>query len=109
MSELPDRYTEGVWYDSYNGDYLQFENWGDGVALLTPDGDHFHTLTYVEFEAEQSNFRQVSEDAVEDPVAIVQRALRMMERNNIEELAGVPFEFEIDLRYAKEQVEISEK
>lgn len=103
---LDERYTDGIWYDLYNGDFCRIEDWGEGVALLTPDGDHFHTMTYHEWSEEKPDFRQVSDAAVEDPAGTVRRAIRLLSRNDINELSTVPHQFSIDLRYAREQVEI---
>jgi hypothetical protein len=51
---------------------------------------------------------QISEKAVENPVNVVERALRMHHRNSINELASIPEQEALDLGYARSQVEIVE-
>lgn len=107
------KFTEGVWYDSFNGDFAKIETSADGtvVKLINPETDEAYWDMPVEawVEKEKQHFRPVSDEAVEDPVAVVNRALRMQSRNDVNELASVPFQEAIDLRYAREQVEIQEK
>lgn len=116
---LDDKYTTGVWYDSETGDFCTIRRGfdpdapADGriVELLDPDTDkvYFEMPVRKWAEDEQSDFRPVSDSAVEDPAAVVNRAVRILRRNNINELAGLPDSFSIDLSYASKQVEISEK
>ena len=116
---LDDKYTTGIWYDTYNGDFCTIRRGFDSaspedgriVELLDPDTDkvYFEMPVRKWAEDEQSDFRPVSDSAVEDPVAVVNRAVRILRRNNINELADLPDSFSIDLAYAHKQVEISEK
>lgn len=115
---LDDKYTSGVWYDTYNGDYCEIQRGFDPdacesgrvVELVNPEnGDVYWDMPVSEWvESEQQDFRQVSEQAVNDPTEIVNRALRLMLRNDINELASVPTQEQIDIRYARQQVEIQE-
>lgn len=107
---LDDKYTDGIWYDTMNGDFCTIESPdGEQVILRTPDGDPFYEMPVSEWLDEQSDFRKVSDEAVEDPVSVVNRAVRILSRNDINELASVLFQEEIDLRYARQQVEIREQ
>lgn len=110
---LDDRYTDGIWYDTYNGDFAEIQEAGDGdgVHLINPETNEVYWECTMEewVEDEQSDFTKVSDEAVEDPVAVVNRAVRILSRNNVNELAGVPYQEAVDLRYARQQVEISEK
>jgi hypothetical protein len=108
--KLDDKYTDGIWYDQMNGDFAKVQESADGemVELVNPEnGNVYWDMPVSEWvESEQQDFRQVSEEAVQDPVATVNRALRLLSRNDINELASVPLQEEIDLRYAREQVSI---
>jgi len=117
--DLDDEYTTGVWYDTYNGDFCKIQRGfdpdapadGQIVELVNPETDevYFDMPVRKWAEDEQSDFRPVSDLAVEDPAAVVNRAVRILRRNNINELVGLPDSFSIDLSYASKQVEISEK
>lgn len=116
---LDDKYTTGVWYDTYNGDFCTIQRGfdpdapADGriVELVNPKTDDVYwDIPVREWVGdEQSNFRPISDSAVEDPATIVSRAVRILARNDTDELMSVPDSFAIDLRYARQQVEISEK
>lgn len=60
-------------------------------------------------ESEQDDFRQVSESATFDPVDTVRSAIRKLMRSDMNELSKVSYQESIDLRWAFQQVEISEK
>ena len=111
--KLDDRYTSGVWYDTYNGDFCTIQESDDGklVELVNPEnGDVYWDMPVSEWvESEQSDFRPVSDEAVNDPVVIINRALRILSRNDINELSSYPDKEAIDLRYARAQVSIEEQ
>jgi hypothetical protein len=113
---LDDKYTDGVWYDHMNGDFSEIQRGRDDngdplVELVNPETGsvYWDMPVSVWVEREQSDFRQVSEEAVEDPVSIVNRAVRILSRNDIGKLSGIAMQEAIDLRYARQQVEVSEK
>lgn len=106
--ELDDKYTKGIWYDSMHGVFAKIQR-GDGqmVELINPKtGFVYWDMPVSQWVDEQSDFVRVPQEAVDDPVAIVNRALRIMSRNDVNELAGVPESFAISLRYARKQVYI---
>lgn len=107
---LDDRYTEGVWYDQMNGDFAKIQEGprGEKVELVNPEtGEVYWDMPVIEWcESEQSDFRKVSDEAVEDPTAVVNRAVRILSRNDISELSGIPMDFAVDLRYARQQVNV---
>jgi hypothetical protein len=119
MSQTPrldDKYTSGVWYDQMNGDFAKIqrgfdpeaEGSGRIVELVNPEsGNVYWDMPVREWvEREQQDFRPVSDEAVEDPVEVVNRAVRILSRNDISELSAIPHDFAVDLRYARQQVEI---
>jgi hypothetical protein len=108
---IEDRYTNGIWYDTMNGDFAKIRQVGELVELVNPEnGDVYWDMPVEDWEDEEKNdFVKVRQEAVDDPVAVVNRAIRMMSRNDINELSGYPFEEAIALRYARQQVTISEE
>lgn len=110
-STLEDRFTNGIWYDYGEEAFFEIQESDDGdVELVEPEGRFVYAEIHIGDwkETEKHDFRKVSDDAVENPTETVERALRMMLRNDIEELAGYPEQEVIDLRYARGQVEITE-
>ncbi len=115
---LDDKYTTGVWYDTMSGDFAKiqrgFDPDADGtgriVEVVNPETDSVYWDMPVRqwVEEEQQDFRPVSDSAVEDPVAVVNRAVRILARNDVNEMAGIPMQEAIDLCYARQQVEITE-
>jgi hypothetical protein len=113
---LDDRYTTGVYYDRHAGEYCEIVELDDTIGLCEPGRDEpYYTYDeegYTKEEAIKSvnrDMSQISEEAVENPVHVVERALRRQQRNSINELASVPEQEATDLGYAREQVEIVEK
>lgn len=110
---LDNKYTKGVWYDRMNGDFAKIQESDDGelVELVNPETDNVYWDMPVSewVKDEKDNFRKVSDEAVEDPIAVINRAVRILSRNNINELSEIPLDPAIDLRYAREQVEITQK
>lgn len=112
---LDDKYTNGVYYDQRAGEYCEIVRLDDTIGLCEPGRDEpyytFDEEGYTKQEAIESinrDMTQISEEAVENPTQIIERALRMMARNDVNELAAYPQKEAIDLRYAREQVEITE-
>lgn len=109
---LDDRYTDGIWYDMHNGDFAEIQRSDDGelVELVNPEtGDVYWDMPVADWETEQHDWTKVPEEAITDPKEVVNRALRIMSRNDPSELMSVSHSFEVSLRYARDQVEISEK
>lgn len=112
-TELDSKYTDGIWYDSMAGDFCQIREWGKTIGLFTPGVENFEEHgPYYTFDEEgygkedaidkvRSEFRRVSDEAVENPSTVVERAINSLARNDPNEA--------IDLRYARQQVEIQEK
>lgn len=110
--KLDDRYTDGIWYDTYNGDFAEIQESDDGerVELVEPEnGDVYWDMPEDEWLVEQHEFSKVPEPAVNDPVEYVLQGHRILKRNSIEELAALPTSFEVGYRYACKQVEVREK
>jgi hypothetical protein len=110
---LDPKYTDGIYYDQMNGDFCEIQRGvnsnGDRlVELVNPETKTvYHDMPVGKWvEAARTDFRPVSDKAVEDPVTVVNRAIRMIGRNDIGELAGIPEQEAIDLRYAREQVQV---
>lgn len=108
---LDDRYTEGIWYDTSTGDFCRIQRgYCDRrgvklVELVNPETESvYYDMPVPVWEQQQSDFRQVSKPAVNDPKGAVCRALNIASRDDI---AGDIDP--IDLRYAWSQVEIQEK
>lgn len=110
---LDDKYKSGIWYDTYNGDYAKIQESEDGdcVELVNPEtGDVYYSLSFEEWvTSEQQDFRKVSEEAVNNPVFVVSNALDTLQRNDLNELSRVSIQDTIDFKYAREQVELTEK
>ena len=117
---LDDKYTTGVWYDTYNSNFCTIQRGFDPdapedgriVELVNPETDDIYwDMPVREWDEDilGCNFRPVSDLAVDDPVAVVNRAVRILRRNDINELSSLPDSFSTDLSYAMQQVEISEK
>lgn len=113
---LDDQYTNGVYYDRDAGEYCRIVEINDTIGLTEPDSDGVYwTFEHAGLTKEEAieiinkDFTQVSEEAVENPVQIVTRALRIQQRNSINELASVPEQASIDLGYARRQVNIIEQ
>jgi hypothetical protein len=112
MSEharLDDRYRDGIWYDSYNGDYCKIQEGFDDdgeplVELVNPKTNSIYwNMTVEDWETEQSDFWQVADEAVEDPVNFVREMLDAVGRGR-----SLTQEDRINLSYARQQVSISE-
>jgi|APHM01.1.fsa_nt_gi hypothetical protein len=112
---LDEKYTQGVWYDTVAGEFVEIVDSGDTIGLHAPDSEEvYYTfdedgMSYESAVANvESDFQPVSDEAQEHPERVVSRGLRIMSRNDPNELMGVPKQFAIDLRYARTQVNISE-
>jgi len=108
---LDSNYTEGVWYDMKTGDFCRIQRGycekraTTVVELVDPEtGTVHYDMPVPVWRKEQSDFRQVSKPAVDDPKGAVCRALNIASRHDI---AGDIDP--VDLRYAWKQVEIQEK
>lgn len=105
-------YTEGIWYDMHNGDFtkIRWNNRERLVELVNPEnGDVYWDMPLDEWEASESaDFYRVRQEAIDDPVAVVNRAIRMVARNDMNELASIPLAEAIAIRYAREQVTVAE-
>lgn len=97
----------------HNADYAKIQESADGelVEMVNPENDMVYWDMPVSewVEKERHDFCKVSDEAVDDPVSVVNRAVRILSRNDINELSGLPMDFAVDLRYAREQVEVTEK
>jgi|APHM01.1.fsa_nt_gi hypothetical protein len=109
---LDDRYTEGVWKDMHNGDfaYIREDVTGEQVELINPENGNVYWDMHISewCESEQHDFVKVQPEAVKDPVNYINRAVRIIQRNDINELSSLPMDFAIGVSYAREQVEINE-
>jgi hypothetical protein len=111
MSNIDKKYTEGVWYDTMNGNYCEIQQNHDLVELVNPEnGNVYWDMTVADWkDGARSTLTKVPVGAVEDPVGYVNRGLRILNRNDIDELASLPYTFAIGLDWARGQVEITER
>lgn len=116
---LDDKYTSGIWYDQMNGDFARIqrgfdpeaEGSGRLVELVNPETDSVYCDMPVSVwvEKEQSDFRPVSDEAVEDPVNFYRASVENLVDAAQYQGKQLPFREEISFRYARQQVEISEQ
>lgn len=110
--KLDDRYKEGVYYDSMNGDFCKIQDSVDGelVELVNPETDEVYWDMDVRewIERKQQDFIKVPEDAVNDPLNVINTAIHKLRRNDPNELMSLSEKFSIKVRYAHEQVDIQE-
>jgi hypothetical protein len=117
---LDDKYTEGVWYDTMAGDFSKIREVDDTIGLFEPDVEPEDSDPYYTFDEEgmtkedaidtiNADMSRVSDEAVENPVAVVTRALDRAARNDPSELMSVSYQEAIDLRYALTVTEIVEQ
>lgn len=110
--KLDDRYTEGVYYDSRNGDFCKIQESSDGesVELVNPETDEVYWDMDIRdwAESEQQDFNKVPTDAVENPLEVINTAIHKLRRNDPNELMSLSEKFAMKVRYAHQQVEIRE-
>jgi hypothetical protein len=110
--KLDDKYKDGIWYDLYNGDFCEIQMHPDKsiVELVNPENKNVYwdMPLHKWVEREKQDFRQVPEEAVDDPVNVVNQAIRKLTRNDSNELMSVGQDFAIKLMYARDQIEINE-
>lgn len=115
-----EEYTgSGVYYDHEAGEFTSFVETYSNVGFVLPeefDRDPFHTFAGEGIESLdriadtlQSDFTEISEETVENPARTVEAAVRIVIRNDIEELGNLSVQESLNLQYAWEQVEIKEK
>lgn len=112
---LDDKYTNGVYRDSHTGEYCEIVELDNTIGICEPGRDEPY-YTYDEegytkaeaIDAVNKEMHKVSDEAVENPTQTIERALRIMQRNDINELSSYPQREATDLGYAREQVEITE-
>lgn len=110
IHNVDDRFTEGVWYDVHHGDFNRIERDEENgeVVFLDPESEEeLERIPADDFTPE--DMRRVSDSTVEDPVRVVRAALRIVSRNDINEMASIPMNEAIDLRYARQQTKIVEE
>lgn len=104
MPEMVDC-MDGVWYNAHAGEFVEFEDMGDGIAFVNPgSGDHYHSVTYAEFEDLRHDLYSVSEEAIENPV----ETLEQYNPSGVSNLSKVPYEVRGDVAYAIANTEIQE-
>lgn len=108
---MEERYSTGVWYDTDYDAFCTLSEADNGeVQIHDLDGDIVDTVgENVWEEVLKEYFVKVDQSAVDDPVATVERATRILQRNDINELSGYPQDEAFALKYAMTQVEIVEK
>lgn len=113
---LDDRYKNGVFYDRHTGDYCKIVELEDTIGLYEPGFDKpYYTFDEGGYSKEEAielvntEMVEVSQEAIEDPVHTVKQVLRHYEDDAIGDITKASEQEVIDLRYAKEQVEIVEK
>jgi hypothetical protein len=104
---------ESVWYDAASGDYCTIVSIDETIGLCHLDEEDpyfkFDDHGYTQNEAVDKitdDFTQVSAIAVEDPEILVNRAVRLIMRNDVNELMAIPTQESINLAYAWSQVSL---
>jgi hypothetical protein len=109
---LDDRYTDGLWYDTMDGDFCQIKeiNAGETVGLVNPEtGETYHHIPVDQWQDQQHDFVSVPDDAVENPVSFYTEAVNALARCAQYNEGQLPYSEEIGYRYAKRQVKVVEK
>jgi len=117
---LDDRYTTGIWYDAMTGDFSKIREVDDTIGLFEPDVEPEDSDPYYTFDEEgmtkedaidtiNADMSRVSDEAVENPATVVNRALDRAARNDPNQLMSVAHQEAIDLRYARTVTEIFEQ
>lgn len=102
---VDEHYSEGVYYDSEVGTFVEIEP-ADGPvaeAVLSPAGvdDRETILDAEEWEEKEADLLPVPEDAIEDPVAYYEHVIETLRRRTPED-PGIGF------MYADAMTEVAE-
>jgi|APHM01.1.fsa_nt_gi hypothetical protein len=107
--------TNGVYYDKHSGGFVEIVDLDDTIGLCEPGFDEpYYTFDEDGIPYEEAvryvnrDFESVSVEAQKHPKRVLNRALRIVSRNDTNEMASIPFQFAIDLRYARDSVTITE-
>jgi hypothetical protein len=117
---LDDKYTTGIWYDAMTGDFSKIREVDDTIGLFEPvvepeDSDPYYTFDEEGLTKEDAidtinaDMSRVSDEAVENPATVVNRALDRAARNDPNQLMSVAHQEAIDFRYARTVTEIFEQ
>ena len=97
-----------IYYDMADQSYCQLKEYHDGaVGLLTPDGEDEHIV----FEADEfyrSEFYQVPQQAVDDPVGYLEEFLADVTDCKFWGKSSIPVIKEVGIEWAIKQTEIAE-
>jgi len=97
-----------IYYDMADQSYCQLKEYHDGaVGLLTPDGEDEHIV----FEADEfyrSEFYQVPQQAVDDPVGYLEEFLADVTDCKFWGKSSIPVIKEVGIEWAIKQTEITE-
>ena len=97
-----------IYYDMADQSYCQLKEYHDGaVGVLTPDGEDEHIV----FEADEfyrSEFYQVPQQAVDDPVGYLEEFLADVTDCKFWGKSSIPVIKEVGIEWAIKQTEITE-
>ena len=97
-----------IYYDTADKSYCQLKEHHDGaVGVLTPDGEDEHIV----FEADEfdlSEFYQVPQQAVDDPVGYLEEFLADVTDCKFWGKSSIPVIKEVGIEWAIKQTEITE-
>ena len=97
-----------IYYDTADESYCQLKEYHDGaVGVLTPDGEDEHIV----FEADEfdlSEFYQVPQQAVDDPVGYLEEFLADVTDGKFWRNSSIPVIEEVGIEWAIKQTEIAE-
>ena len=108
---LDDKYTNGIWYDQSTEDFCKIQRANENaVELVDPDTGNpyteMNTETWVEYR--QQAFQKVSENAIENPTQVISKAIRVLLRNDPNELMAISDQKSVDIKYAYRHIELTE-
>lgn len=100
-----DRFTNGVWYDLAVGEAVRLSREDGEVVFSDIDGDEVDRIDIEAFEP--NDYRKVSDEALDDPVSVVESVLDDVATDSIPS-HGISMETYANLQTARELIEIEE-
>ena len=97
-----------IYYDAVDQSYCQLKEHHDGaVGVLTPDGEDEHTVFEAD-EFDRSEFYQVPQQAVDDPVGYLEEFLADVTDGEFWGKSSISVIEEVGIEWAIKQTEITE-
>ena len=96
-----------IYYDAVDQSYCQLKEHHDGaVGVLTPDGEDEH-IVFEADEFDRSEFYQVPQQAVDDPVGYLEEFLADVKDGEFWRKSNISFIEEVGIEWAIKQTEIT--